>query len=226
MSRLPRIHYVVEGATDFIVLDAIVERLLGTSDYVYTRRQPPTSAVVEDHESLSEGWKGVLKWCEIMTAAPGGFAENALENCDCLIIHIDADIANERDLAPHDLSAPCPPAKDACDQIRNHLTALLGGNLPAKVVLCVPAQCTEAWVIAALHPDLVATYDPIECRKEPHRLLIQQSDRLVRVKAGKPKKQTENYREVAPRIAARWPDVVAACGEAKRFEEEFAAAPI
>ncbi len=41
MSKTLRISYVVEGATDYIVLDALVELFLGAVDYVPTQIQPP-----------------------------------------------------------------------------------------------------------------------------------------------------------------------------------------
>ena len=221
MSNVPRISYVVEGKTDLIVLDALVERFLGTDDYQANEIQPPSSAFTNHQGPLGGGWHGVLRWCELVGATAGGAANDiALANCDCLIIHLDADIALESELAPLALPAPCPPAKETCDNIRAHLRALLGGSLPPKVVLCVPAQCTEAWVFAALHSREAAPFAPLECREEPERLLIQRPDRLVRDKDGGAKKQTDKYRAATDKIAANWPDATSLCDEAARFETE------
>ena len=225
MSNIPRISYVAEGKTDLIVLDSLVERFLGTDDYQVNEIQPPSSAFVNDQGPLGGGWHGVLRWCETAGAAAGGFANAiALANCDCLIIHVDADIAMEKELQSLALSAPCPPAKETCDKIRAHLLSLFGGSPPPKVVLCVPAQCTEAWVFAALHSDDAAQFAPLECRLEPERLLIQKPDKLVRDKDGAAKKQTAGYRAAADKIAANWPNATKTCGEAARFETECRAA--
>ncbi len=111
MSKIPRISYVVEGATDYIVIDALVERFLGAVDYVATQIQPPESDYANHSGPLGGGWKGVLKWCQARGENEGGFENDiVLANCDCLVIHVDADIASEADLQHLSLSAPCPPA--------------------------------------------------------------------------------------------------------------------
>ena len=141
-------------------------------------------------------------------------------NYDCLIIHLDADIALEKELLSLALAAPCPPARETCDLIRTYVASLLGGNLSLKVVLCVPAQCTEAWIVAALYPDEAAKFAPIECRNEPERLLIQKPDKLVRDKDGTAKKQVNQYKKSINKLVAGWSDAVTACAEAPRFEAE------
>ena len=94
MSEILRVGYVVEGTTDYIVLDALVERFLGDTDYVSTRIQPPTSEYTNHQEPLDGGWKGVLMWCKQEGETPGGFVQSLpFRNHDCLIIHVDADIA-------------------------------------------------------------------------------------------------------------------------------------
>jgi len=220
-----RVGYVVEGKTDYIVLDALVEKFLGDKDYVPTQIQPPTSEYTNDQGPLGGGWKGVLLWCAQAGATPGGFAQSLpLLTYDCLIIHVDADIAAEAELQSHGLSAPCPPAKDTCDRLRNHLIALLGNPLPSNVVLCIPAQCMEAWVFSALHPDLVTSFQPIECRQDVERLLIGKPDRLVRDHDGRTRKNPQRYEEAAYRIAVGWDQAIAACPEAQCFDNDCRAA--
>lgn len=225
MSEILRVGYVVEGKTDYIVLDALVEKFLGDKDYVPTQIQPPISEYTNHQGPLGGGWKGVLMWCEQEGATPGGFAQRvSLLNYDCLIIHVDADIAAEAELQSHGLSVPCPPAKDTCDRLRNHLIALLGNPLPSNVVFCIPAQCMEAWVFSALHPDLVASFEPIECRQEVERLLIGKSDGLVRNHDGRARKEPQRYAKAAHRIAAGWPHAIATCPEALCFDNDCRAA--
>jgi hypothetical protein len=221
VSKILRVSYVVEGTTDFIVLDALIEKFLGGIDYVPRQIQPPTSEYTDNQGTLGGGWKGVLRWCAQTGTSPGGFAKSLpLLNCDCLVIHVDADIAAEVELQSYDLTAPCPSAKDTCDKIHAYLTNLIGNPLPSKVVLCIPAQCTEAWVFAALHPDLITNFQPIECRSEPETLLIGKPDKLVRDKDGRARKEPQRYTNAANRIAKGWSHTIAICSEAYRFETD------
>jgi hypothetical protein len=225
VSNPARVSYVVEGKTDFTVLDALVDRFLGSSDYVPTQIQPPLSAIANHQGALGGGWRGVLKWCEMIGTTDGTLEAGAvLSNTDYLIIHVDADIAGEVELAAGGLSRPCPPAQTTCDAVRGHIVELLKGDLPAQVVLCVPAQCTETWVFAALHPDDVSKYEPLECRAEPERLLIGKPERLVRDKDGTARKQPDRYVDCAARVAKRWTNATNVCPEAQRFEAEMLAA--
>jgi len=222
VSKIPRVSYVVEGATDFIVLDTIVEKLLGSADYIPTQIQPPSSEYAAGRGPLGVGWKGVLRWCEAEGNTQSGFNSGlTLSNCDLLVIHVDADIAHEADLSHENLKAPCPPAKATCDRIRDYLTKLIGNNVPTKVVLCVPAQCTEAWVYCALHPSEAALWADLECRDEIERVLIGKPDKLVRDKGGSAKKLPERYRVVAPRLGSGWLHAIRLCAEAMRFNHEL-----
>ena len=214
MSNALRISYVVEGATDYTVLDALVEQILGDRDYVPTRIQPPISAYADHLGTLGGGWKGVLKWCSMDVST------SALANCDCLVIHVDADIAEETELSELNLSAPCPPAITTSGKIRDYLVALLGGAVPPKIILCVPAQCIEAWVFVALYPSEVERFTPIDCRREVESLFIGNPEKLVVKKDGRARKQTAEYSKVSPRIGANLAMLTAHCAEALRFESE------
>jgi len=218
VSRLKRISFVVEGPTDYVLLDALVEHFLNSDDYVPTRIQPPISEFTNNSGPLGGGWKGVLKWCSMIGENPDS---SPLTNCDFLIIHIDADIAGEAELASLNLSAECPPAATACDNIRQHLARLIGGSLVSGVILCVPSQCMEAWVLCALHTNEAKKFEPLECRIEVERLLIGRPDRLVVNKSGAAKKQTNSYKLVANRFVAGWGQTTAICSQAERFEAEF-----
>ena len=226
MSELIRVSYVVEGKTDFTVLDALVEHFLGNQDYLSNQIQPPSSDYAGDHGPLGGGWKGVLHWCDSQgeEATPlGGFTNSlAMRNCDCLIIHIDADIAGEADLRDLQLGNAAAPAQ-TCDNIRNLIAALLEGAPPAKLIICIPAQCTEAWVFVALHTSEVAGYAPIEQRPEVERLLIGRRERLVRNKGGAAQKINERYIAAVPRIVQNWPEVTSRCTQAALFESAFRA---
>jgi hypothetical protein len=224
-GKLLRVGFVAEGTTDYIVLDALAQRFIGTDNYVTRQLQPPQSAYTEGQGPLGGGWKGVLKWCESIGSTDGGIVDSLpIANYDLLIIHVDADIAGETDLSSLNLSEPCPPAQPTCNNIRRYVQELLGSSLPRTLVLCVPAQCTEAWVLCALHKDVATRLGQIECLPDVDQRLIGRPDRLVRSKGGSAKKSVEGYRKVADKIAAGWPDVVSMCPEAARFEDEFRSA--
>lgn len=220
------IYFVTEGLTDQIVIESLVTRWLGSEEFLPRHIQPPSSAYADDlNTNLSDGWKGVLAWCAGKRAGSAAGRDEALAQADCLIIHIDADVATDSDFKDPAFSGPCPPARNACAWIHDHLTSLFGGNLPPNVVLCVPSQDLEAWVLCALHPDVADLYRPIECRVEPGALLVQRNPyRLVRRKNGALKKEPGKYRNSLRAIVTGWTNCTDGgsprCPEAVRFETD------
>ncbi|MCJ7601727.1 MAG: hypothetical protein MUO63_09545 [Desulfobulbaceae bacterium] len=221
------IYFVTEGPTDQIVIEGLIDHWLGGEDFIPRYIQPPSSAYADGlNTNLSDGWKGVRDWCAgKRTVGPAG-RDEALKQADCLIIHIDADVATDPDFKTPTFNGPCPPAKNACDWIRNHLTSLLGGTLPSNVVLCVPSYDLETWVLCALHPDVVDENLPIECRENPGMLLVQRPPhRLVRRKDGRLRKVTAKYKNSLSAIVMGWLNcttgVSPRCPEAIRFEGDI-----
>jgi hypothetical protein len=222
------IYFVTEGNTDQIVLEELVAEWLDGEDFISRPIQPLSSDYATDLESnLSEGWRGVLAWCRGEQRRVDYGRDKAIQEADCLFIHIDADVAKDRDFNDPTFQGSCPPAQDACDWVRNHLIAQFGAELPANVVLCVPAQDLESWVLCALHPDIADQYSPIECRSEPGSLLVQLAPhKLVRRKDGRLRKESAKYRKSVNAIVRGWHNCVdgqlvnARCPEAVRFEME------
>lgn len=166
----------------------------------------------------------MLAWCSGQRLVGAAGRDEAFRQADCLIIHIDADVATDPTFKSPAFNGPCPPPGNACDWVREHLTASLGGNLPSKAVLCVPAQDMEAWVLCALHPDVANDNAPIECRQEPGALLVQRPHRLVRRKGGRLKKEVSKYQHNLSKIVQGWPNCTVGdeprCSQAVRFEQE------
>lgn len=225
---MKNVYFVTEGPTDQIVLEGLIALWLG-EDFVPRRIQPPDSAYAADLDSnLSDGWKGVVAWCGGKRLDGTAGRDEALQRADCLVIHVDADIASDPAFRTPAFAGPCPPAAIAANWVRNHLTALFGGVLPPRVVFCVPAQDLEAWVLCSLHPDIADSNMPIECRAVPAALLVQRlPHKLVRSKGGKLKKLTRRYGESLASIVRGWPNCVEGtpprCNEALRFEQEVRA---
>lgn len=219
------IYFVTEGKTDKIVIQGLLEKWLGEEDFVVRHVQPPTSAYVEDLDTnLSEGWKGVVDWCKGGRSTGPAGRDEAIRLADCLIVHVDADVALDPDfknppfvpVLPLDIDSQCEWVCDTLQQFFDH-SAL------EKILFCIPAQDLEAWIVAALHPDVAIEHDPIESRKEPAALLVQRAPhRLVRRKDGKLKKQLGKYENSAQKIAQGWERNISgqlvACVSANRFE--------
>jgi hypothetical protein len=145
-----------------------------------------------------------------------------MANTDVLVVHVDADIASENALASADLRRECPPATATCDRIRAHVLYLLGcSEPPARTALCIPAQSTETWVLAALYPSEADQYGHIECRQDPAALLVGRRPGLVRRKDGAYKKVTRRYADASGEISSGWTHVTARCPEAGRFEHDM-----
>lgn len=223
---MKRIYFVTEGPTDKIVIEGLIDHWLSGEDFIPRYIQPPSSAYAEGLDTnLSDGWKGVRDWCAgKRTGGPAG-RDEALEQADCLIIHIDADVATDPDFKTPAFNGPCPPARNACDWIRNHLISLLGEILPPNVVLCIPSYDLEAWLLCALHPEVADENQPVECRESPETLLFQRPPyRLVRRKDGRLRKVTERYKRSLSAIVKGWIYCTAGesprCPEALRFEND------
>jgi hypothetical protein len=224
---MKKIYFVTEGKTDQIVIQGLIEEWLGEDDFIVRHIQPPSSAYVEDLETnLSEGWRGVLDWCMGRRNDGAAGRNEALSQADCLIVHLDADVAYDSNFTNPPFS-PYPPASpnEQCAWVRNVLTSAFGGVVPQNMVLCVPAQDIEAWVLSSLCPEIVEQNRPIECRIEPGALLVQLPPyRLIRRKGGRLKKQVEKYTDNLPKIVTGWKTYISGnivhCPSAVRFETE------
>jgi hypothetical protein len=223
---MKQIYFVTEGNTGQIVLEGLIARWLGATDFIPRHIQPPSSAYAEGLDSrLSQGWKGVLAWCEGRRRDGAAGRDEALKRADCLIIHTDADVATDTDFKNPAYAGPPQPASGPCNCVRSHLASLLGGNLPANAVLCVPSRDMDAWVLCCLHPEVADNHMPIECHPAPDTLLVRRPPyRLIREKDGSLKKETARYRQHQQRIAVGWPNCATGtpprCPEAARFESE------
>jgi hypothetical protein len=217
VSEAPAIGIVCEGDTDDIVLEALLHVVAG--EHRVRLLQPErTKFAGGGYGRLGAGWKGVRAWCraqgrlsEAMTSAPlGRFA--------AVIVHLDADVAGESEVA---CEQPCPPASDTVDALRDLVLREWCEEewLPPRVVFCVPSKSMDAWVFVALCPgDRLATPD-IECRSEPETLLKQKPEKLV--SGPEDRKNTAAYRAAAPRVAEAWPHACSVCTQAERFDREL-----
>src|SRR5258708_33739285 len=112
MSEPLRIGFVVEGPTDFVILESIAGRLLRGREYEPVAIQP----LLSDAFAATSGGGGteVYFWCRQTAEQAGGTVRNdpLFETFDLLVIQVDADVAGKESSddqritkAPEDL--PC-----------------------------------------------------------------------------------------------------------------------
>jgi hypothetical protein len=233
MSEPLRIGFVVEGPTDFVILESIAGHLLGEREYEPVAIRPLLS---DAFAAVSGGgWTEVYFWCRQTAAQAGGTVRNdpLFDTFDLLVIQLDADVAEKKYSddqritdAPGDLPCeqPCPPASATTNMLRKVVLGWMGEvEVPVKTVLCTPSKALETWVLVALFPqNRFSRSANLECRANPDAQLQAQPlvERLIR--AGK--KDIARYRERAANLAQVWPDVRQRCSEAERFSIEFLAA--
>lgn len=223
-----RVALVVEGPTDYAILQALVETLAHPRAVTFSYIQPEFSAAFEPM-SNEGGWGGVYRWCRsaVDLHGPRRLEDNLLFlNHDLLIVQIDADVAGCRysdahiDEVVQDLpcAMPCPPVDDTINALTSVIWRWLAINhTPDNTVLCIPAQNLEAWILAGLYPtDRKVTNGTIECRAKPERLLAAKPLDGRLVSGGK--KNLAQYRARAREFAQHWQEVVQVCSQARTFE--------
>jgi len=223
---------VVEGPTDRLVLQAVIERLC-PGDHRYFPLQPPTTM-----GETGTGWKGVRRWCHETWQRKGASLDKMLSSgtgpaLDILVIHVDADIATEPDLQEGtdepvlNVQQPCPPAEATANQLRRVvLRWLQRDGFPPQVLVAIPAQDTENWTFAALFPgDELCARKDYECARQGrdhpgYRLTLKKYGKLLARSGGQIKKPVANYRGIAPRVAGTWDTVRRICSQADRFSHD------
>lgn len=134
MSRPLRIQVIAEGETDKIVLDAFIEAILGTTDFVSTLIQPETSRAFGDAGQHGGGWKGVRGKCLEMRDHGGVEAGGYLANTDILIVQVDGEVAEEIEVQ---CAHPCPPPGDTALALREQILSWMGDVSDPRVVLAI-----------------------------------------------------------------------------------------
>ena len=235
MSDTVRVAAAVEGPTDAVVLEAVLnalKKLLTNIEFELQTLQPEGSAAFGSSSSRTgTGWGGVYRWCRQSAEEGGGSVSGSsvLSNHDLLIIEVDADVAGKtyssasiRDAPSQDLpcSQPCPPASGTTNALRTVILGWLGERqCPCRVVLCTPSTNVEAWVIAAVWPtNPMITRGDWECHPNPEGQLGNlPRNRRFRKRAG-------DYRDRQNELTKGWPRVSATLQEAARFQRELLAA--
>jgi hypothetical protein len=191
-----RIGFVCEGPTDTPILEAVVEAILGrTFEPRYIR---------PDRDNLGPNAPGgagqVEKWCK----QSGHALSYLLFDIDILSVQLDGD--------------RCGPlgASDStqlCATIKRWLAA---GASDPKLVIVIPMQASEAWLVAAHLPATPA----LEQRPHPEELLAARN-LLRRGKDGQPLKDRDTYQRLAVQLRERLAEVRRVLPELDRFARKL-----
>jgi hypothetical protein len=235
MSNPLRILLVAEGVTDYVILKAAIEKILNGRTFDLKLHQPDASVAFTGQGqagAFGGGWPGVLKWMLDLMRRVGKLSSDPLFlNTDLIILHLDADVASISPARNNDRSidglvsdlpcaVDCPPASDTTDRLRTLMLKWVGEPAtPANTVLCTPSKSTEAWVVSLFFPDdKEMKRRGLECHPNPaSRLAIQP-------KAVKFAKSEKEYLARFQQIKDGWNWLVDHLSEAKRFQNDFAAA--
>ena len=233
MSEPLRVAIAVEGSTDAVVIEAIVDTLLDGSDFELQVLQPETSSAfgASAGGETGLGWPGVFRWCRQASMEGGGrvFSSAVFSHHDVVVVHVDADVASKTyrsghipDAPRNDLPCdrPCPPASATTNELREVVLNWLGEeDCPDRLVLCTPSKTMDSWVVVALWPDnTVVAQGNWECHDKPAAQLS------ARPKGSKLSKRRTCYEGRKNDIANGWPNVASTLTEAARFRAEFLAA--
>ena len=221
MSELA-IGLVAEGPTDFVIIEAALKACL-PRPFVLTLLQPEAT-----RPEMQGGWGGVYKWCRSVAARGFGAPERdpTLSRFDLLIIHVDADVAEDSysdivpdiptDVAALPCSKPCPPPGATVDALRAVVLSWLGiGELGTKTMFCIPSKATEAWLAVAVASDVPRIMVDLECvlTMEAHLASLPKGRKIRKTKA--------QYQLHAATVQDQWPRIAALCSQARRFQDEL-----
>lgn len=233
-SDLPalRVALAVEGVTDYAILVALIARLIDWRATTFSYLQPEFSATFEPAGYAQGGWSFLYRWCRTTAElnGPNGLEDNVLFlNHDVLVVQIDADVAGRDYQSGHiedpanDLpcAQPCPPVSDTTAALRKVVLRWLNTpQSPPRLVICIPAQCLETWLLAGLYPTDRNTQSPdLECLPCPEGRLANKP-KAGRLISGNTKNRLV-YQQRAREFANQWPGVTRHCTEALRFEQDL-----
>jgi hypothetical protein len=196
---------VAEGKTDVFILEAVLKRM--RPDVVVDRIQP------EYHDFSREfgdgGWGRVKKWCRDEGTDLFAYMNLIYPRLDLLVIHADADIADDLGLA-----GPCRRPSKYAAAVSRQVRAWCTPPIPKNVIFAVPCLRIETWIYAALAKRSLAN---LECNPDVDDYLARRGLQS----RGRHRKHTHKYRQAARRVAANFDRVAARCGEARRFQNQL-----
>jgi hypothetical protein len=205
-----RVGIICEGPTDFVVLEALALELLPADECVLLHPDFDKLQSTGDR-AHAPGWQGVRTFLKTSGPALG------LLVYDLLVIQVDASIRKLKELR-------LPPPEDedfgpeALAPLREHVESWADGELPESALIVLPREELEAWLVAA-HTNL----KEVEAMGDPAGELASRG--LIKIKKGKPDKDSKVYRTLLPPLMklARDAKKVRKLPELERFLGELRA---
>jgi hypothetical protein len=135
------VNIVCEGSTDFPVLETVIRSAIPKSRPAFRHIQPDFDALRENRPGTpGTGWQGVRRFLKSPSLAV------ALENCDILVVQVDASIRKLDEIAKHLLNIG--EVVLVLDPLRDHVAGWFGETPKDKAVIVLPKENTEAWLVA------------------------------------------------------------------------------
>ncbi len=188
----PTVAFVCEGPTDVEVFRVLVEHILGRPIRpLYL--QPDLDAL-----DPAGGDTRVERWCR--ANGPGLQWLLEWQAVDLLLVHLDADRCARFGVAD---------TAGLCATIKGWLGA---GAARPELLIALPAQATEAWLVAAHRPSTPA----LEATPRPENALAELG-LLDRDRRGRSLKSAPRYAPMARTLAGRLDDVRPVLPELDRF---------
>lgn len=196
---------VAEGKTDVYILEAILKRM--RPDLEVDRIQPEYHDF--SHEFGGGGWGRVKRWCQLDAVDLDAYMNLITPRLDLLVIHVDADIADDLNL-----HLRCRSAARFAGAVRGQVRGWCRPPIPDNVVFAVPCLRIETWIHAALAR---RPLDNLECNPAVDEALAD----MGLQSRGRHRKRTEKYRRASRRVAANFDRVAHRCSEARRFQQRL-----
>lgn len=236
-----RIGIASEGPTDYLVLKTIIDRITG-EDNQYLPLQPEPDMAGR----YGNGWKGVWKWCKetpaldklmdgiwpkidiIVIQMDGDVIRKEKEvHCQC-----ETTICEEKEKCEFPLYCKlaterlCPIELPCCDHTnevqdiiahgRNVLDKTLGETDKNRIVITIPCDSTDTWIVAAYDD-----YENIEQIEDPWKNIIAKGKYYHDIRVRGDKKNVTTYSQFAEHLANNWDNVTGKCVSAKYLESDI-----
>ena len=230
---------VSEGPTDYLVLKTVIDKITGEENR-YLPLQPEADMLGR----FGNGWKGVWRWCR-ETPSLDAVMDGIQPKIDLIVIQMDGDVVRKEKEA-HCLcqstictdkgkvfplycekaKTGCPvsmPCKDHKYEVagmiahgERNLRQALGEKESRRVILTIPCDSTDSWIVAA-YDDL----ENIEKIEDPWRNVIARGKYYHGVRIRGDKKNTVAYAGFMDTLADRWEAVKEKCKSAEDFEQKL-----
>lgn len=151
-----RIGIICEGSTDDVVLRAILRALCAPKDLTFSVLQP---AVDQLGRVGLGGWQAVRKFLQ---QSANTIAATPL---DMIVVQVDADV---RRLPEIRANLTAEDGDGELDALCRHVKSWMSAGVPASVVIVLPRESTESWLVAAS-----TRRKNVEAIEDPARALVE-----------------------------------------------------